>query len=220
VGGADWMAYNKLSYEKSEDVKKYEALIEKISYWCYEASIELAKEKGSYPAYEMASYNTMFGKTPQELNKLSPNGLDWVALIDRIKHEGIRNFLLLAIAPNTSTGILMGAVANYLPPQDKFNIQTLANLSVPIIPRYLKTRFWYYKSKFNYKPEVLINVTKELQRWVDTGISMEVAINTNIANMKDISDAILSGFKNKELKAVYYSLSINGDKAGCSDCAN
>lgn len=220
VGGADWMAYNKLSYEKVEDIKKYEALIEKISYWCYEASIELAKEKGSYPAYEVASYNTMFGKTPQELNELSPNGFDWVVLNDRIKNEGIRNFLLLAIAPNTSTGILMGAVANYLPPQDKFNIQTLANLSVPIIPRYLKTRFWYYKSKFNYKPEVLINVTKELQRWIDTGISMEVAINTNIANMKAISDAILSGFKNKELKAVYYSLSINGEKAGCSDCAN
>jgi len=221
VGVADWMAWNKLSYEKDEDLNQLEALIEKIAYFCYSASIDLAREKGSYELYHKANYDIMFGKPVAELNAISPNGFDWVALSNRIKTEGIRNFLLLAIAPNTSSGIVMNATASYLPPHNKFNYQTLSKMSVPIIPRYLKQRYWFYKGKFQYGAHVLIRATRRLQRWIDTGISMEVLINPELTTIKQISDEIIDGFDKKELKAVYYSLTIDGKKDdGCTDCAN
>ncbi len=220
VGVADWMAYNKLSYEKPQDVDELEKLQEQIAYYCYTASIELAKEKGAYPMFEHANYDKLFGKTGEELNAMSLNGFDWVQVIKDIKTYGIRNMLLLAIAPNTSSGLVQNATASWLPPHNKFNVQTLAKISVPVTPKYLKIRNWYYKSKFLYNPVTLINVTKRLQRWVDTGISMEVPINTEIANMKEISDSFLDGFINGELKAVYYSVTVDGKKLGCTDCAN
>jgi len=377
LGVADWMAWNKLSYTKEEDLQKLEALQERIAYYCYEASIELAIKKGAYPACKDADYSTMFGKPVKLLNKMSLNGFDWVALADRIKKEGIRNFLLLATAPNSScqsgfnkvltnqgengstistdiytileeqgfdknaieqkephwislkehinvptyegdavveqiwyngikpvyeiefedgktyeftanhkllvknadesiwvrvdelsaltqivtsdksskeikritlqkeiptydfevkekhhylldngvvshnTGIVANATASYAPPQAKFNYQTLADMSVPIVPRYLADRYWFYKGKFQYGAHEIIEVTKRLQNWIDTGISMEVAINPELTNIKLISDAILDGFKKKKLKAVYYSITIDGKKeSACLDCAN
>jgi ribonucleoside-diphosphate reductase alpha chain len=221
LGTADWMAYNKLSYEKDADLLELEKFYEKVAYNCYEASVDLAVEKGSYPYYEKADYSTMFGKTPEELNKISPNGLDWVSLNYRMRTEGMRNFLLLATAPNTSSGMLMGATASYQPPQSKLGYQTLANLSVPIVPRYIKDRYWFYKGKYQYAAHKMIKVTAILQRWIDTGISMEVFINPESTNIKLISDAILEGFTDEELKAVYYSLSIDAKKdPGCTDCAN
>ncbi len=220
LGAADWMAYHKLSYEKEEDLDKLEALYERIAWYCYNASIDLAIEKGSYPLFEKANYDKMFGKPVEELNNLSKNGYDWVALAKRIKENGIRNFLINAVAPNTSSGILQGAVASYLPPHSKLNYQTLADMSVPILPKYIKTRFWYYKSKFQYPAHKLIDMTRRVQRWTDTGVSMEVAINPELSTIKQISDSITDGFLKDEIKAVYYSVSIDGLKEGCTDCAN
>lgn len=119
-----------------------------------------------------------------------------------------------------NTGLVMGAVASYLPPHAKMNYQTLADLSVPVAPRYLKDRWHYYRSKSQYGAHQLIKATKRVQRWIDTGVSMEVFINPAMTNMKLISDEILSGFKSGETKAVYYSLSMDGKEAACEDCAN
>lgn len=124
------------------------------------------------------------------------------------------------ISHNTSSGINSNATASFLPPHSKFNIQTLSKISVPIVPKYLKTRNWYYKSKFQYNPVTLIETTKRIQKWIDTGISMEVPINTELANMKEISDSFLEGFNKGTLKGVYYSITVDGKKIGCTDCAN
>ena len=220
VGTADWMAWNKLSYET--DLDELEKLQEKIAWYCYNASVDLAIEKGAYPAFKPELYNNgLFGKSADELIKMSKNGFAWGALIQRIQEHGIRNFLLLAIAPNTSSGIVMNSTASWLPPQAKMFYQTLADINTPIIPRYLGKRYWYYKGKFNYAAEDMLKVVRRLQRWVDTGISSEVYINPELTNIKKISDEILDGFDKKELKAIYYSLTIDHkEREGCTDCAN
>lgn len=221
LGTADWMAYNKLSYEDAQGLDELEKLYEKIAWYCYERSIQLAEKKGAYPLFEKANYDIMFGKPVAQLTKESLNGFDWVSMSNNIKTKGIRNFLLLATAPNTSTGILMGATASHQPPHNKLNYQTLSDISVPILPRYIKNRFWYYKGKFQYSAHKMIEATQRIQKWTDTGVSMEVNINPELTNIKLISDAILKGFKNKMLKAVYYSLTIDGKKSDdCTDCAN
>lgn len=220
VGMADWAAWNKFSYET--DLDEFEKLQEKIAWYCYNASVDLAIEKGSYGAYKPELYdNGLFGRSGDTLVKESKNGFAWGALIQRIQTHGIRNFLLLAIAPNTSSGIVMNATASWLPPQNKMAYQTLADINTPIIPRYLSKRYWHYKGKFNYAAEDMLKVVRRLQRWVDTGISSEVYINPELTTIKKISDEILDGFDKKELKAVYYSLTIDHkEREGCTDCAN
>ena len=127
----------------------------------------------------------------------------------------------MSYAPNTSSALVQGVTASYLPAHAKDSTQKLGDMIVPILPKFIQKRFWYYKTKFQYKTEDIINFTKVAQRWIDTGVSMELNINPSITNIKKISDAILLGFKEKEIKAVYYSLTIDGTKeSACTDCAN
>lgn len=221
VGMADYMAWNKVNYDTEEGRLVGEKLIEKISYYCYHASIDLAIEKGAYPGIVHANYDKLFGKTPKQLNKMSLNNFDWTEVQQRIKDHGIRNMLLLAIAPNTSSGLVQGVTASFLPAHSKNNTQKLSGLIVPVLPKFIKERFWFYKTKFQYRTEDIIKFTRYIQRWVDTGISMELTINPDMSpSIKSISDEIVDGMLAKELKAVYYSLTIDGKNAVCEGCAN
>jgi len=222
VGLADYMAYYHKFYDKEDGQEFAEKFMEKISYYTYKASIKLAEEKGAYPLFRPENYTHLFGYKPEELDKMSLNGFKWSELIEEIKQKGIRNFYLLALAPNSSTGILMGVTASYLPVYNLEMYQTLNDLSVPILPKYIDEKLWFYKTKFQYHPRDIIKFTRRLQRWIDTGISMEININPAIAKINEISDAIIDGFISKELKGVYYSLTIDKKKEeeNCVMCAN
>jgi ribonucleoside-diphosphate reductase alpha chain len=221
VGQGDYMAYNNMMYDTKEGQEFGEKFVEKISYYSYQASIELAEKYGSYPLFKPENYDKILGYNPKELNKMSLNGFDWVELQKDIKNKGIRNFYLLALAPNSSTGILMNATASYLPVYNKEMYQTLADLSLPILPKYVKNHYWSYKTKFQYHPKHIIEYTRKIQKWIDTGISLEININPELCKINEISDAIIDGFNSGELKTVYYSLTIDGKKSSaCTDCAN
>ena len=223
VGMGDYMAYNNKMYDSEEGQKFGEKFVEKISYYAYKASHELAKEEGAYPLFKPENYNILLGKDPKKLNELSLNGFDWNELARCIREEGgIRNFYLLAFAPNSSTGILMGATASYLPVYNKEMVQTLDDLSLPIIPKYIDKNIWSYKTKFQYHPKDIIICTDRWQKWVDTGMSMEININPEICKINEISDTIVDRMLNGDLKTVYYSLTIDGKKGndGCQECSN
>jgi len=121
-----------------------------------------------------------------------------------------------------NTGILMGAIASYLPVYNKEMVQTLDDLSLPIIPKYIDTKLWSYKTKFQYHPSDIIKCTDKWQKWVDTGMSMEININPTICKINEISDTIVDRMLNGDLKTVYYSLTIDGKTgdSGCQSCAN
>jgi len=223
VGVGDAMALNNKMYDTKDGQLFGESIIERFSYYIHKASIELAKIDGAYPAFKPENYNKLLGYYPEELDefsKLNGNNFNWSLLLKEIKENGIRNFYLLAAAPNTSTGILNGAIASFLPVYNKEMYQTLADLSIPILPKYIKEKYWMYKTKFQYHPKDIIQFTRKLQKWIDTGMSMEININPDICQINEISDAIIEGFLAKELKAVYYSLTIGRENAACTDCAN
>ena len=224
LGVADYMAKNKFDYVKNPE--EVERVFECVSYNTLKSSIELAKEKGSFPLFEESCFkNGIFlGKTGDELSKESLNQYDWSSLLENAK-QGVRNAMLMAIAPNTSTSLLCGSSASYLPVFNKFNYETLADMNVPVVPKYLKDRFWYYKESINIPVKDIINLTNQVTKWVDTGISMELVITPQKDNIKDLSSSLISSF-NSNLKTVYYNRTIDleaGTKDGhsyCVSCAN
>ena len=224
LGVADYMARNKLDYIKNSE--EVERIFECVSYNTLKSSIELAKEKGSFSLFEESCFkNGIFlGKTGEELSKESVNQYDWTSLLEDAK-KGVRNAMLMAVAPNTSTSLLCGSSASYLPVFNKFNYETLADMNVPVVPKYLKDRFWYYKESINIPVKDIINLTNQVTKWVDTGISMELVITPQKDNIKDLSQSLISSF-NSNLKTVYYNRTIDleaGAKDGhsyCVSCAN
>ena len=230
LGLADVMAYNNKTYDNEEGRRFGASIAEKTTYYAYKASVKLAKERGSYPMYNEANYDTLLGEDVHYLDKMSSeytgNNFKWSELQKEIKEYGIRNFLLTAVAPNTSTSLVMGVSASYLPVFNKFYYETLADIQVPILPKYIKEKYWYYKTRYQYKTEDIIRFTRALQLWIDTGISMELNMNPNLSTIVDIADAIMEGFLKGDLKAVYYSTTLDKEdnkkdsKEVCLDCAN
>lgn len=217
MGLADHLALNKKSYETDQDY--IESIFERVAYYTLESSVELAQEKAPFELFEKSSFKKgkFLGKSAEELMEQSiSKEFDWKTLLERAS-KGVRNSQLFAVAPNTSSSLLCACSASYLPIFSKFSYETLDKMNVPVVPKFLSEKFWYYKEYPNIPAKVIIDLTNRLHLWTDTGISMEVIISPEKDNIKDISGALLNGFS-ENLKALYYSRTL--DKQSSSSCAS
>jgi ribonucleoside-diphosphate reductase alpha chain len=93
--------------------------MEAIAYYAYEASSDLAAERGSYSTFEGSKWSR--GLLPPDTVDLLeeergesidvPRGgrLDWKALREKIRTQGMRNSNVLAIAPTATISNIMGS---------------------------------------------------------------------------------------------------------------
>jgi len=93
--------------------------MEAVAYFAYEASSDLAAERGSYSTYEGSKWSRGI-LPPDTLDLLEdergetvdvPRGgrMDWGALRERIRAQGMRNSNVLAIAPTATISNIMGS---------------------------------------------------------------------------------------------------------------
>ncbi|MGB0372098.1 MAG: ribonucleoside-diphosphate reductase subunit alpha [Opitutales bacterium] len=92
--------------------------MEAIAFYAYEASSDLAAERGTYESYKGSKWDR--GLLPQDTLKLLekergldldiPHGgkLDWAPLREKIAKQGMRNSNVLAIAPTATISNIMG----------------------------------------------------------------------------------------------------------------
>lgn len=227
TGLNDWIVKRGKSYIKSKDIVG--ELFEKIGYYAVDESCNLSVSRGSYHFYEGSDWSRgiVFGKDKKwfEENKTSLGKDTWNKLISKIKKNGMRNGGLLAIAPNTSTSLLMGCSASILPIFSKFFLDKASKGTVPVIPPELsdKTFLAYIENK-NIDQRVVVDLVSEIQKWTDQGVSMELILNLNNGlKAADILNLYMDAWE-KKLKTVYYirsvALNTNKDKEDCVSCAN
>ncbi len=107
-------------------------LSEWIAYNAYKASVELAKEKGVFPAWNAELYRPFWksalsfdkikrlagiGEVSEKVKKIvsgRPN-VDWEELNNEIKKYGLRNAALLSIAPTGTISIIAGTTSSIEP---------------------------------------------------------------------------------------------------------
>ena len=234
MGLADWLAKNELKYGQSsvEAVNKLYAL---IAYTTIQTSVDLAKERGCYLRYKGSEWHEgliLGGRTFVEVAEKAPD-LNWEQLQIDLAAHGIRNSHLMAIAPNTSSSLIQGCTASVLPTYSKFFYDTWGSGNVPIMPRYIKEKMWYYQENKNTSQIDVIDTISTIQFWVDTGISMELMFNLNpgvyapnkTLSAKDIFDTLIYAWE-KGCKTIYYIRSVQKDattateKSECQVCAN
>lgn len=104
MGFADALAKLNISYNSREAIEFGEHLMEFINYHSTKASIELAKEKGSFPAFKGSSWDT--GEVWSFKN--TTDRFDWKELKADIAKYGIRNCNVNAIAPTGTLSIIAG----------------------------------------------------------------------------------------------------------------
>jgi ribonucleoside-diphosphate reductase alpha chain len=224
MGYADYTVKKGIPYSKSAELA--DEVFENIAYYCTMASVELAKERGSFDSYEQSEYKKgiLLGKDKAWFKKNTKDSARWVKLLDLIKEHGIRNSQITAIAPNSSTSLLQGCTASILPIYGKFYMDN-GKTTVPITPPFIKEGFWLYQENKNIDQRIVIEVTSKIQKWIDTGISMELLVNPNLdyVDAKYIYQLFIDSWK-KECKTIYYvrciqTSSESKPEEDCASCA-
>lgn len=126
-----------MSFASEEAIEFNDEFMEAIAYFAYEASSDLAKERGSYSSYQGSKWDR--GLLPQDTMELLeqergssidvPRGgkMDWTPVRNKIKSQGMRNSNVLAIAPTATISNIMGTTA-CIEPNYK-NLYVKSNLS-------------------------------------------------------------------------------------------
>jgi ribonucleoside-diphosphate reductase alpha chain len=235
MGLADWLAKRQLTYNHLTEISH---LFENIGFYCTKTSMELAKERGFYPAFKGSAWSQgkLIGAKPVEwFLQHAYQKERWQQLSLDIQQYGIRNSHITAIAPNTSSSLVQGCTASILPCYSRFFYDKWAKGTVPIAPPFLRDHFWFYPENKSLNQQIVVKAVATVQQWIDTGISMELMFNLNegiyfpdepdrAIKAKDIYETLVLAWK-KGCKAVYYVRTVQRDSFkeaddSCVACAN
>ncbi|OKH22781.1 ribonucleoside-diphosphate reductase [Hydrococcus rivularis NIES-593] len=235
MGLADWLAKHRLSYANLLEISD---LFEEIGYWCTQTSMELAKERGAYDAFEGSEWSQgkLIGAKPIEWFLENANHKErWVQLSEDIQKYGIRNSHITAIAPNTSSSLVQGCTASILPVYSRFFYDKWAKGTVPVAPPFINNYFWFYPENKTIDQTIVVKAVATMQQWIDTGISMELLFNLNqgvyfpdepnrAIAAKDIFETLVMAWQ-QGCKAIYYIRTVQKDgfkesENNCTACAN
>lgn len=212
MGLHDLLIYTETVYGSPEGNKLIDKIFETIATTAYRTSIELAKEKGSFPY--------LVGKTEEETRQLREKFIN-TGYMKRMPEDirqdilkyGIRNSHLLTVAPTGSTGTMVG-VSTGLEPYYSFTYYRSGRLGkfievkAEIVQEYLEKNpdadpdnlpEWFISS-MELSPEAHADVQCVIQRWVDSSLSKTVNAPR--------------GFTVDQVKKIYERLYKGGAKGG------
>lgn len=225
MGLADYLAREYMIYEESEE--EISQLFEEIAIYTIKASSILAKERGVYPMFTGSDWEKgiFFQK---DLNWYLSNSIfseKWREVFEMVKSYGIRNGELSAIAPNTSTSLLMGSTASVNPTFSRFYIEKNQKGAVPRVVKHLKDRAWFYPEFKSVDSKQYIKIMSRIGRWTTQGVSTELIFDLNKdIKAKDIYETLLTAWK-EGCKSIYYirtiqkNTNIMKDKEECESCS-
>ncbi|MBN9653656.1 vitamin B12-dependent ribonucleotide reductase [Halobacillus sp. GSS1] len=186
MGLHDLLIYCETTYGSEAGNQLVDEIFEAIATTAYRESIELAKEKGSFPF--------LTGKTQEETKELRERFIQtgyMKEMPEDIRQDvltyGIRNSHLLTVAPTGSTGTMVG-VSTGLEPYFSFSYYRSGRLGkfievkADILQEYLDAHpeqdpnelpDWFITA-MTMSPEAHADTQCIIQRWVDSSISKTV----------------------------------------------
>lgn len=186
MGLHDLLIYCESEYGSEEGNKLVDSVFEIIATTAYKTSVELAKEKGSFPFLN--------GESTEETNRLRQAFIQTgfmkkmpEDIRSSILEGGIRNSHLLTVAPTGSTGTMVG-VSTGLEPYFSFSyfrsgrLGKFIEVKADIVQEYLDQHpeidenhlpNWFVTA-MELAPAAHADVQCIIQRWIDSSISKTV----------------------------------------------
>lgn len=209
-----YLVNNHIAWESKEHLLEADALFEDIAYYAIKASMELAKEKGSYKAFEGSDWQS--GAYFKKRNYTSAR---FKALAADIHKYGMRNAYLMAIAPTGSTSNIANTTAGIDPIFKKFFIEEKkGNFSPKTAPDLSAENFWYYKEAHTINQQWSIRACGIRQRHIDQAQSFNLYINPEMS-AKEILDLYTAAWENG-LKTIYYIRNKSLEMDECTSCSS
>ena len=216
MGEAQMLAENKVMFGSREHFKWIDKIMEQFSYNAIKSSMELAKEKGSYPDFSGSKWSE--GIFPQDhanedVLELTYSNLDddmhekWTELRKDVRENGIRNGYLMAIAPTSSISILVGTTQAIEPVyKKKWFEENLSGLIPVVVPNLSTETYQYYVSAYDVDQLDIIRAAAIRQKWIDQGQSTNIFINPEVTSGKRLNDIYMMAWRLGN-KSTYYQRS-------------
>lgn len=205
------LALKNVYWESDEAVDFADKLYEDIAFYTIKASMELAKEKGSYSEFSNSEWDT--GKYFERRNYDSQR---WNELKGLVAKNGMRNGWLMAVAPNSSTAKIGGSTDGIDPIYNVEYAEEKKNFKFKVTAPDLDYRTYEYYKKARHELSQLWSIKQNAarQRHIDQSISFNLYVRHDI-KAKDLLNLHMEAWKNN-LKTTYYVRSTS--QAEIKDC--
>lgn len=229
LGVADYMAYYGLSYETEKGREEAKKLMEYISLAAINASVDMAIASEPYYMFQGSEWSkgNLLGQDWEEFRVGLFLTDKWEEARDRVIKHGLRNGQLMAIAPNSSTGILQGVSPSILPAWKLMYVETTQLGNVIRLPYFVKDRALWYKPYPSVDMEAMIDFIAGVQKFVDSGISFELVLDLNNSEKSHVRYwySLVKRAWEAGVKTLYYTRFITQDgieeiDVGCLSCKN
>jgi ribonucleoside-diphosphate reductase alpha chain len=178
TGLGDMLIKLSLKYDTEEAITFVDQLFDRIKNVVYDESVNLAQEKGVFPAYDADKHlQSRFVATLQPY------------VLERIRHHGLRNVALLTVPPVGSGAALAGVTSGIEPIFDLSYIRRSESLSQetfkvyhPLVREYI-ARYQvegeevlpsFFVTAHQIKPEMRVKMQAAIQKHIDHAISSTV----------------------------------------------
>ena len=195
--------------DKEEHLEFADRVYEDINYYTIKASMNIAKEKGSYELFEGSDW-----QTGDYFDLRNYNSDRWQELRKDVKKYGIRNSYLIAIAPTGSTSVISGTSAGVDPIMSRYYLEEKKGSIVPRVAPGLDNRtFWLYENAHNVDQNITVEATGIRQRHIDQSQSVNIYITTDYT-MRQILNIYINAWEHG-VKSLYY---VRGKSLEVEDC--
>jgi ribonucleoside-diphosphate reductase alpha chain len=178
TGLADALALAGIIYGSDEAVAWVDKIMKMIAVAAYQASIDLAKEKGAFPLFDADKYlaTANMQGMPDDIR-------------DQIREFGIRNALLTSIAPTGTISLYAGNVSSGIEPifalgYERKVMQKDGSKITEVVEDYAVTKFkrdnvgvklpTSFVTAQTLTPNAHVRMQAAAQRWVDSSISKTI----------------------------------------------
>lgn len=208
------LAKNAVRWESEEHLAFVDDVFSRINYAAIEASSDLAAEKGSYGCFAGSDW-----QTGDYFRKRGYESEAWQELAAKVRAQGMRNAYLLAVAPTSSTSILVGTTAGVDPIMKRFFLEEKKGAILPrIAPDLSMKTFWYYKSAHTVDQNWSVRAAGVRQRHIDQAQSVNLYI-TNDFTFRQVLALYIKAYE-EGVKTIYYVRSKSLEVEECESCSS
>ena len=208
------LAKNAVRWESEEHLAFVDDVFSRINYAAIEASSDFAAEKGSYGCFAGSDW-----QTGDYFRKRGYESEAWQELAAKVRAQGMRNAYLLAVAPTSSTSILVGTTAGVDPIMNRFFLEEKKGAILPrIAPDLSMKTFWYYKSAHTVDQNWSVRAAGVRQRHIDQAQSVNLYI-TNDFTFRQVLALYIKAYE-EGVKTIYYVRSKSLEVEECESCSS
>ncbi|MEE9592356.1 MAG: adenosylcobalamin-dependent ribonucleoside-diphosphate reductase, partial [Thermoplasmata archaeon] len=191
TGLGDMLAKLRIQYDSDKAIEFVDDLMARIRNWAYDASADLAQEKGPFPLFQAEPHleRPFVQRLPEDLR-------------EKIRKQGLRNVCILTVAPVGSGSVLTGTSSGVEPIFSLEYLRRSESLSKewfevehPLVREYRKTTGNqdddlpdFFVTSHQIDPFFRVKMQGTLQRYIDSAISSTVnlAEDTTVETVKEI----------------------------------